>query len=171
MTSVPRTIQVDAELQRGMTFDATVYVVTRPLAIIAYAALLAAFVVNALILPMIIAADPERATTASLTLLALVALIVGSLLFTRASARRAIVTAMPSGSVVRVSVGAERIEIVAKQGVSEVAYDAFSGFKLGRHAALLRVRGTTVVTAFPRALLDDADIAHLRASIGAGTSS
>ncbi len=166
MSTEPRTVLVDAELQRGMTFDATVYVVTRPLAIVAYTALVAALVVNAAILPTLLVVDEDRARTGIFTLIALAALIVGSILFTRASARRAITTSMPLGSKVRVSVGAEKIEIVAKQGVSDVSYDAFSGFKLGRHAALLRVRGTTVVTAFPRALLDEQDIAQLRSAIG-----
>lgn len=165
MSTESRSIPIDAELQRGMAFDATVYVVTRPLAIIAYLALLGAFVFNAFALPVILRNDPERGSTATFTLIALAALIVASVVFTRASTRRAITTAMPAGSTVRVRVGEEKLEMVAKRGVSEVSYDTFNGFKVGRHAALLRVRGSNVVTAFPRALLSEADIARLRAKI------
>jgi hypothetical protein len=161
-----RAIQIDAELQRGMTFDATIYVLTRPLAIVAYGALLAAFILNAIVLSLVTAIGSDRAGTLLLTQVLLAAFIVASIAFTRASTRRAITTTMPSGSTVRVAVGDEKIHIVAKQGLSEVPYETFSAFRVGRHAALLRVRGTSVVTAIPRALLDDADIALLKARIG-----
>lgn len=166
MTSEPRTVPIDAELVRGMVFDATVYVVTRPLAIIAYVALCAALVINAVLLPMILQTDPDRGGMASFTLIALAALIVASILFTRASVRRAISTAMPAGTNVRVSAGAERIEIVSKSGTSDVRYDTFRSVHIGRNAALLRLRGTNVITAIPRASLSDDDIARLRSAIG-----
>jgi hypothetical protein len=36
---------------------------------------------------------------------------------------------------------------------------------VGRHAALLRLRGSSVVTVMPRALLNDADVALLKSKI------
>jgi hypothetical protein len=161
-----RVIQIDAELQRGMVFDTTVYIATRPIALIAYTALSAALVINIIVLSITASAGQEISATSMCTVPAIAALIIATLLFSRASTRRAITTAMPSGSSVRVTVGDAKIQIIAKQGVSEIPYATFNGFKVGRHAALLRVRGTSVVTAIPRALLTDDDIALLRAKIG-----
>lgn len=159
-----RSVTIDAELIRGMTWDATVYTVTRPLAVLAYAALIAAFVVNAIVLGMV-AADESRAMTLTLTMFAIAALIVGSVAFTRASARRAILAVMPSGSTVRAEVGDESITLASKRGVSDMRYSTFRGVRVGRHAAILQLRSASVVTAVPRVLLSDADVALLKSRI------
>lgn len=161
----PHSILVDAELHRGMVTDATLYAVTRPLAIIAYTALLATFIINIVVLSIVGDAGGERASTLAWTPVAIVALVVASIMFTRASVRRAITTAMPTGTQVRVHLGEESIRLIAKRGVSDMPYSTFRAMRVGRHAALLRLRGGSVVTAIPRALLSDADIALLRSKI------
>lgn len=156
---------IDAELIRGMTWDATVYTLTRPLAVIAYTALIAAFIVNAITLSMIGGADESQATTSTLTMLAIAALAVASVLFTRASARRAITSAMPSGSTARVEVGEDAVTLAAKRGVSTMKYSDFRAVRIGRHAAILQLRSTSALTAVPRPVLGDDDIARLKAKI------
>lgn len=148
-----------------MTADATIYSLTRPLALIAYAALLAAFVLNAIVLSIVSGVDEEQTTTLTWTLVAIAAFAVASIVFTRAQIRRAITTAMPSGTSVSVSVGAETIKLFAKKGVSDMAYSTFRAVRVGRHAAILQLRGASIVTAIPRALLSDADITRLKAKI------
>ena len=162
---IPDSIIVDADLQRGMVADATLYAVTRPLAVIAYTALLAAFIVNISVLSIVGDAGGERATTLAWMPVAILALIVASVLFTRASVRRAITTAMPTGTRVRLQVGEESIRLVATHGVSNMRYSTFTAMRVGRYATLLRLRGGSVITAIPRVLLSDADIALLRSKI------
>lgn len=156
---------VDPELLRGMTLDATIYSLTRPLALIAYTALLAAFVLNAIVLSVVGGVDKEQTTTLTWTLVAIAAFAVASIVFTRAQVRRAIMTAMPSGSTVGVSLGDKTIKLFAKNGVSDMAYSNFRAVRVGRHAAILQLRGASIVTAIPRALLSDADITQLKAKI------
>src|SRR5690554_583177 len=103
-----------------MVTDATLYAVTRPLAVIAYAALLAALIVNIIVLTTVSSPDAERASTLAWTPVAIAALIVASIMFTRASVRRAITAAMPSGSQVRVRVNEQSLQLVAKRGVSDM---------------------------------------------------
>lgn len=148
-----------------MVMDATLYAVTRPLAVIAYTALLAAFIMNIIVLTMVSGADDERASTLAWTPVAIAALIIASIMFTRASVRRAITTAIPSGSQVRVRVNEKNIQLVAKRGVSDMPYSTFKAMRVGRHAVLLQLRGESAITAVPRALLSDADIALLRSKI------
>ncbi len=148
-----------------MVTDATLYAVTRPLAVIAYAALLAALIVNIIVLTTVSSPDAERASTLAWTPVAIAALIVASIMFTRASVRRAITAAMPSGSQVRVRVNEQSLQLVAKRGVSDMPYATFKAMRVGRHAALLQLRGESAITAVPRALLSDADIAMLRSKI------
>ena len=163
--SAARTATVDAEMIRGMTWDAVIYTLTRPLAVIAYTALIAAFVVNAIVLGVLGGADQEQTTTLTWTMVAIAALIVASIIFTRASTRRAISTTMPSGSVVRVELGDASIKMVSKSGVSDVAYSTFRSVHVGRYAALLRLRGTSVVTVVPRILLSDDDVVRLKSRV------
>ncbi|MGW8484318.1 YcxB family protein [Microbacterium sp. NPDC055903] len=165
--SEPRAIRVDADLLRGMTADATLYVLTRPLALTAYTALIAAAVVIAFTLPSLTVIDPQRATTLQWTLVLLLALLIASVVFTRSSVRRAITTAMPADSSVRVEVGEESLVIVTGKRLSDVRFDTFRSIRVGRHAALLRLRtSSSVITAIPRAALDDEEIARLRSAIG-----
>ncbi len=148
-----------------MTWDTVIYTLTRPLAVIAYTALVAAFIVNAVVLSMIGGADPEQATTLTWTMFAIAALIVASIIFTRASTRRALSAAMPSGSAVRVELEPESIRMIAKNGVSDVTYATFRSVRVGAHAVVLRLRGSSVVTVIPRSLLSDADVALLKSKI------
>ncbi|WP_300265835.1 YcxB family protein [Microbacterium sp.] len=163
--SPPRSIQVDAELHRGMVGDAVLYALTRPLAVIAYTALLAALIVNIVVLTITGGAGGARAVTLSWMPVAIVALMVASIMFTRASVRRAITTAMPSGTTVSVQVKEKSIQLIAERGVSDMPYTTFTAVRVGKNAALLRLRGESVVTAVPRALLSDEDIALIRSRI------
>lgn len=148
-----------------MTWDATIYTLTRPLAVVAYVALLAAFIVNAIVLSLIGGADEEQTANLSWTLLAIAALIVASIIFTRASVRRAIATSMPAGTKAAVQIGDEMIRVITKRGVSEMGYSTFRSVRIGKHAAVLQLRGQSVITAVPRVLLSDADIAQLKSRI------
>lgn len=148
-----------------MTRDAMIFTLTRPLAIIAYTALVAAFIVNAAVLAMISPADQEQRTSLTLTLVAIAALIVASIIFTRASTRRAISIAMPSGTAVRAEVRETSIVVASKRGVSDMPFTTFRTVRVGRHAVLLLLSGTSVVTAVPRTLLSDVDIAQLKSKI------
>lgn len=160
-----RFVVVDAELLRGMTWDATIFTLTRPLAVVAYTALIAAFIVNAIVLGMLSPAAEEQRTSLMFTLVAIAALIIASFLFTRASTRRAITAAMPSGTSVRATVGEESIVVASQRGVSDMRYSTFRTVRVGRHAVLLLLRGASVVTAVPRRLLSDADITRLKSKI------
>lgn len=148
-----------------MSWDALIYTLTRPLAVIGYAALLAAFIVNAMVLSMVSGVDDDRASTLTWTLLAIAALAVASIMFTRASVRRVISTTMPSGSKVAVQVGDETIRLITARGVSNMPYSTFRAVRVGKHAAILRLRVPSAITAVPRVLLSDEDIAALRAKI------
>lgn len=148
-----------------MTRDATIFTLTRPLAIIAYTALVAAFIVNAAVLAMISPADEEQRTSLTLTLVAIAALVVASIIFTRASTRRAISTVMPSGTVVRAEVREKSIVVASKRGVSDMPFATFRTVRVGRHAVLLLLSGASVVTAVPRTLLSDADLTQLKSKI------
>ncbi|MGO2050875.1 MAG: YcxB family protein [Microbacterium sp.] len=163
--SSSRSVVVDAELLRGMSWDALIYTLTRPLAIIAYTALVAAFIMNAIVLGIVSGIDDERSSTLTLTLLGIAALIAASIIFTRVSVKRAISTAMPTGAAVRVEVGPSSVKLMSKRGVSDMAYSTFRSVRVGKNAAILQLRGTSVVTTIPRALLSDADIAALKAKI------
>lgn len=166
MTSepAPRSALIDAELLRGLTRDATIYTLTRPLAIIAYTALVAAFIVNAIVLS-IGGMDEEQTTNLTWTLVAIAALIVASIMFTRASVKRAITTAMPAGTKVGVQLSDDTIKVMSKRGVSDMSYSTFRSVRVGTHAVVLQLRGDSVVTAVPRALLSDTDIAQLKSRI------
>lgn len=148
-----------------MTWDATIFTLTRPLGLIAYLALLAAFIVNVFVLTMVDPADQERRTNLTLTLVAIAALVIASIVFTRASTRRALTAAMPSGSSVSAQVGEEAITLASKRGVSKMPYSTFRTMRAGRHAVILQLRGEPVVTAVPRSLLTDADVTQLKSKI------
>lgn len=148
-----------------MTWDATIYTLTRPLAVVAYTALIAAFVVNAIVLGMLGGTNEEQRTNLTWTLVAIAALFVASIIFTRASARRAITAAMPSGSSVRAEVGEHSMELIAKRGVSRMPYATFRAVRVGRHAVILLLRGASIVTTVPRAALSDADVTKLKSKI------
>lgn len=160
-----RSIQVDDSLLRGMTREATTYTLSRPLVVLAYAALAGAFAFNAVSLAR---TEPEsaRAGTLAFTLFLLAAFAVVSLVYVRAAAKRAIASTAPVGSTVRATVGAERMLLVTRRGASDLAYSSFRGMRVGRHALLLRVRDVSGIVAVPRALFDDADVALLRSRIG-----
>ncbi|WP_051606397.1 YcxB family protein [Microbacterium sp. CH12i] len=148
-----------------MITDGTLYAVTRPLAILAYTTLLAAFIINIIVLTIIGDSGSDRASTLAWTPLAIAALIVASIMFTRSSVARAITTAMPAGTTVSASLDEDGIQLAAKRGRSVMVYSTFRAMRVGKHAVLLQLRGDSAITAVPRALLSDSDIALLRSKI------
>ena len=65
----------------------------------------------------------------------------------------------------RVELGERALLIGADKRRSEIPYDEFQSIRAGRDAVLLKVRGASVVTAVPRPLFTDEDLAKLRARI------
>lgn len=164
--SSSRSMRVDAALVQGMTRDAVVYTLTRPLALVAYAALGSAVVLTAIALSTALRAQPDQVGRFTLTLILLVAVIAGSVLLSRSSTRRALLAAMPPGSIVSVALGDDSIRVESAQGLSDVRYSTFRSVRVGRDAVLLRLRGASALTALPRPLISDEDIALLRSKIG-----
>lgn len=156
-------LTVDESLLRRMARDASIYSLTRPWALVMWAALVAALITS--ILNLDAAGSGAGALTAwmpvAVTLLGLYAVWL-----TVASARRAVRTAMPPGTDVWVSVGDDALRIGAATRTSTVPYAEFQSVRAGRDAVLLKLRKASVATAVPRALLTDEDVATLRARIG-----
>ena len=163
--TAPRTAVVDAEMLRGMTWDATIYTLTRPLALIAYTALVGALAINVVVLSLIGGADADRSSQTTWTAVAIAALIVASIVFTRASVRRALTTTMPSGSRVSAQVTDEKIRLFTKRGTSSMPYSTFRSARAGGHALILQLRGQSIITAIPRVLLTDDEIAAIKSRI------
>lgn len=160
-----RSLRVDRELVQAMVRDTTIYSLTRPLGIVACVALIGAAVFTVIAALVTAPINEDQSSRLWFTGLGLIALFIVYVVFTRASARRALIAAMPEGSMVRVRVGEKALHVVAAQGVSNIPYETFNSIRVGRSAVLLKLRGTPVVTAVPRGLIDDADIALLRSKI------
>lgn len=160
---MPASLTVDEGLLRRMARDAAVYSLTRPWALVMWAALTAALVTSILNLA---SAGAEAGVLTAWMPVAVVALGAYAVWLTVASARRAVRAAMPPDTVVWAEVGDTALRIGAARRTSEVPYREFRSLRAGRDAVLLKVRGASVATAVPRALLSDEDIAALRARIG-----
>ncbi len=156
------TLQIDEGLLRRMARDAAIFSLTRPRAIVMWVVLAAVLVVSAL---GDRATDDPGGFRAFLPVAAL-GLMAFAVLMTVSGARQALRAAMPPGTTVWVRVGADALQIGAGDRTSTVRYSTFQNLRAGRHAVLFTIRGASVITAVPRALLSDADIAELRARIG-----
>lgn len=161
----PRSLTIDDRLLRRMARDAAIYSLTRPAAIIMWVALAAALVVSILSLsgPKVASADDGGFAAWMPPLI--VALAIGATFMTISSARNALRAAMPAQTLVWVSLEDDVLRVGSGERRSVIAYDTFQGIRVGADAVLLKVRGTSVATAIPRALLSDDDVAALRAKI------
>lgn len=145
-----------------MARDAAIYALTRPVAIVMWIALLAAFVVSVLNL----SATGGARGLSGLLPVASIALTVYAVVMTVVGARRAVRAATPPGSTVWLRLDDSVLHVGAGSRSSEISYDTFQSVRAGRHAVLFKLRGASAITAIPRALLSDDDIATLRARIG-----
>lgn len=156
------TLTIDEALLRRMARDAAIFSLTRPRAIVMWAVLAAALIISILSLNAATDRDGARAFLP----VAALGLMAFAVIMTVSSARRAVRAAMPPGTTVWVRVGQDALRIGARDRTSTVAYSTFQSLRAGRHAVLFKIRGAAVITAVPRALLSDSDIAELRARIG-----
>ncbi|MEV4735731.1 MULTISPECIES: YcxB family protein [unclassified Microbacterium] len=156
------TITIDEGLLRRMARDAAVYGLTRPWAIVMWVALAAGLALSFLTLGTGAADD---ANSAAWLPLATLGLGVVAVLATVSSARRAVRTATPPGTVVWARLEPDTLQIGADRRVSDIRYREFEGIRVGRDAVILRIRNSTAVTVVPRVLLTDDDIARLRLSV------
>lgn len=160
---MPASLTVTEPLLRRMARDAAIYSLTRPWAIVMWVALAAALVTSVLNLG---AAGASADVLTAWMPVAVVALGAYAVWLTVANARRAVRAAMPPEAVVWVAVDETVLRIGSARRTSEVPYEEFQSLRAGRDAVLLKVRGASVMTAVPRALLTDEDIDALRAKIG-----
>ncbi|MCS3441808.1 YcxB family protein [Microbacterium phyllosphaerae] len=154
-------LTVDERLLRGMARDAAVYALTRPTAIIMWVALTAALALSILNQ----SAAGGSPGLSGLLPVASIALMVYAVVMTIVGARRAVRSATPPGTVVWVRLGETALHIGAGTRSSDIDYRTFQSMRAGRDAVLLKLRGASAITAIPRSLLTDADIAQLRARI------
>lgn len=165
MSSTPRSLTVDDSLLRRMANDATVYSLTRPLAIVMWIALGGALVLSILNLTARAAEGPDRVGLAAWMPPVIVGLAIYAIVLSVSSARRAVRAAMPPETVVWVSLGEEMLQMGSGRRRSDIPYSTFQSMRAGKDAVLLKLRDSSAATAIPRALLSDDDIAALRAKI------
>ncbi|WP_341934999.1 YcxB family protein [Microbacterium sp. LWO14-1.2] len=158
------TVTVSESLVRRMARDAAVYGLTRPWAVVMWVALAASLVLS--ILNLTAGAGVGDSGSAGWLPLASVALMAVAIGTTVSGARRAVRTAMPPGTVVWARLNDEDLQIGADRRVSVIPYETFQGMRVGSDAVILRVQGSSAVTAVPRAVFTDDDVARLRDRIG-----
>ncbi|MEV7609532.1 YcxB family protein [Microbacterium sp. NPDC089320] len=156
------TVTVDERLLRGMARDAAVYALTRPAAIVMWIALVAALALSILNL----SADRGDPGLSGLLPVASIGLMVYAVVMTIVGARRAVRSATPPGTLVWVRLGESALHIGAGSRSSDIDYSTFQSLRVGADAVLLKLTGTSAITAIPRTLLTDDDLATLRARIG-----
>jgi hypothetical protein len=161
----PRSLTIDERLLRRMARDAAIYSLTRPAAIVMWVALAAGLVLSILNLSGPNAAGTEDGGFAAWMPPLIVALAIGATVMTISSARNALRRAMPPQTLVWVSLEDDVLRVGSGDRRSVIAYDTFQGIRVGADAVLLKVRGTSVATAIPRALLSDDDVATLRSKV------
>lgn len=156
------TVTVDERLLRGMARDAAVYALTRPTAIVMWIALAGALALSILNL----SAAGGSPGLSGLLPVASIVLMVYAVVMTIVGARRSVRSATPPGTAVWVRLGETALHIGAGTRSSDIDYRTFQSMRAGTDAVLLKLRGASAITAIPRTLLSDADIATLRARIG-----
>jgi hypothetical protein len=159
---VPSSLRIDDTLLRGMARDASFYSLTRPWALVMWAVLAAALATSIVSLG---SAGTDADVLTAWMPVAVVALAAYAVWLTVVNARRAVRAAMPPETIVWVELGERALLIGADKRRSEIPYDEFQSIRAGRDAVLLKVRGASVVTAVPRPLFTDEDLAKLRARI------
>lgn len=166
MPPTPRSLTVDESLLRRMANDATVFSLTRPLAIVMWLALAGAFILSILNLNARIAVGPDEVGLAAWMPPMILGLAGYAIVLSASSARRAVRAAMPAETVVWVALGEEMLQLGSGRRRSDIRYSTFQSMRAGKDAVLFKLRDASVATAIPRALLTDDDIVTLRAKIG-----
>ncbi|MEV4666810.1 YcxB family protein [Microbacterium sp. LWO12-1.2] len=166
MSTTPRSLTVDESLLRRMANDATVYSLTRPLAIVMWVALAGAFVLSILNLNARVAAGPDEVGLAAWMPPVILGLAAYAIVLSVSSARRAVRAAMPPETVVWVALGDDVLQMGSGRRRSDIRYSTFQSMRAGKDAVLFKLRDASAATAIPRALLTDDDIVTLRAKIG-----
>lgn len=161
----PRSLTIDESLQRLMARDAAIYSLTRPVALVMWVALAAALVLSILNLGAPVAPGDEGPFGAGWMPVIILGLAGFAIVMTVSGARTAVRTAMPVETVVWVSLEDDRLQMGSGRRRSEISYSTFQNLRVGKDAVLLKLRGASVATAIPRALLTDEDIAVLRSRI------
>jgi hypothetical protein len=165
MPPAPRTVIVDETQLRGMGRDAAFVSLTRPTAIVMWLALLGALILSILNLSARAASGPEAVGTAAWLPAAIIGIVIFAVVMTHATTRRALRAAMPAGTTVAVSVQSDALHIRSGDRRSRIDYRAFQSLRAGRDAVVLKLRDEAVLTALPRALFSDDDLAMLRERI------
>lgn len=161
----PRSLTVDESLLRRMARDAAIYSLTRPVALLMWVALAAALVLSILNLSAPVAPGEEGPFGAGWMPVLILALAAFAIVMSVSGARTAVRIAMPVETVVWVSLEDDRLQMGSGRRRSEIPYRTFQNLRVGKDAVLLKLRGASVATAIPRALLTDEDIAVLRSRI------
>ncbi|QYM65513.1 YcxB family protein [Microbacterium sp. Se5.02b] len=161
----PRSLTVDESLLRRMARDAAIYSLTRPVAIVMWVALAGALTLSILNQSTPRAPGQEPPFGAGWMPTIVLGLAAYAVVMSVATARRAVRTAMPVETVVWVTVDDDALKLGSGDRRSDIAYATFQNMRVGKDAVLLKVRGASVATAIPRALLTDEDIAALRSRI------
>ncbi|WP_260857405.1 YcxB family protein [Microbacterium sp. 1.5R] len=157
-------VTVSEALVRRMARDAAVYGLTRPWAIVMWVALAASLVLS--ILNLTVGSGAAVSGTAAWLPFFSVALMAVAVGMTVSGARRAVRQALPPGTVTWARLNDETLQIGADRRVSVIPYDTFQGMRVGSDAVILRVQGSSAVTAVPRILFTDHEVALLRDRIG-----
>ncbi|WP_460799287.1 YcxB family protein [Microbacterium sp. GXF0217] len=166
MTDAPRYVQVDRDLLTRMSRDATIFLLTRPLSIFVWVLLGVGLVWSLIPFITALTAAPSQAGRLVVMPALFAGLMVLYVLFTAASVRRSLTSAMPEGTSVSVRVGANELRVESARGTSRIPFTGFRRMKAGRDAVMLQLRSSSAMTALPRAVVSDADIEHLREKIG-----
>jgi hypothetical protein len=148
-----------------MARDAAIYTLTRPVAIVMWLALAGALALSILNQSAPVPAGREAPFGAGWMPPLILGLAAYAIVMSVTTARHAVRTAMPVETVVWVELHEDALKIGSGSRRSDIAYSTFQNMRVGRDAVLLKVRGSSVATAVPRALLTDADIALLRSRI------
>lgn len=148
-----------------MARDAAIYSLTRPVAIVMWLALAGALVLSILNLSVPVGPDQEPPFAGGWMPVIIVALGAYAVVMTVSTARRAVRAAMPIETVVWVELDDDGLRMGSGRRRSDIAYTTFQQVRVGKDAVLLKLRGSSVATAIPRALLSDDDVALLRSRI------
>lgn len=160
-----RSLTVDESLLRRMARDAAIYSLTRPLALVMWAALAAGLVLSILNLHVLGTTGQDESPLVAWMPPLIIGLALYAVILSVSSARRAVRVAMPPETLVWVALSEDTLQVGSGRRRSDISYSTFQGMRVGTDAVLLKVRGASVATAIPRALLTDDDIAALRARI------
>ncbi|UYO98114.1 hypothetical protein OED01_05210 [Microbacterium sp. M28] len=166
MTEAPRRVRVDRDLLTRMSRDATIFLLTRPLSIVVWGLLGAGLLWTLAPFGTALANAPSQAGRLVVMPALFAGVMVLYVILTITSVRRSLAVTMPEGSTVSVIVGQRELRVESARGTSRIAFSSFRRVRAGRDAVMLQLRDSSAMTALPRAVVSDADIARLRAEIG-----